>query len=215
MHSRGRSCLMNLISFYDKVTHITDHGVPCSALQLPHEGRGGTGADLVSLVTVTESSERYGDASGRDKWVSWKGSEPENGGHGIGLKAVVTALKCWSSRNIWTTLSDQRFSFFLVLCGARSWSWWSPWSLLDWNILWFSEFLEISELISAPCQNMVSNYYFLKYLSISSCKKGAGFSASCWKLGFMYARTVFQFSSNTSYSILLFFWRDFFLAIAK
>lgn len=31
---------------------------------------------------------------------------------------------CWSSRWVWTTLSDVGFEFWMVMCGASSCSWW-------------------------------------------------------------------------------------------
>jgi len=30
--------------------------------------------------------------------------------------------ECWSSRSVWTLLSDIEFGFWVVLCGARSWT---------------------------------------------------------------------------------------------
>jgi len=36
--------------------------------------------------------------------------------------AVGTAPSCWSPRSIWTSLSDRGSEFWLVFCGARSWT---------------------------------------------------------------------------------------------
>jgi len=41
-------------------------------------------------------------------------------------RAVSMALGCQSSRSIWATCSDAGFGFWVVLCGALSWT---PWSL--------------------------------------------------------------------------------------
>lgn len=61
-------------------------------------------------------------------WISGKGSSPEGGGHGTVFPGQWLWLwTCWSSRNIWTTLSDLNSDVLAVLCGARSWSWWSLW----------------------------------------------------------------------------------------
>ena len=38
-----------------------------------------------------------------------------------------TAPSRQSSRSIWTMLSDIGFEFWVALCGARSWTWWSLW----------------------------------------------------------------------------------------
>ena len=42
-------------------------------------------------------------------------------------RAVVTAPSCQSSRSVWTRLPDLWPDFWVVLCGARSWTWWSLW----------------------------------------------------------------------------------------
>jgi len=40
-------------------------------------------------------------------------------------RAVVTAPSCWSSRSVWRMPSDIGFEFWVVLCGAGSWTQWS------------------------------------------------------------------------------------------
>jgi len=58
----------------------------------------------------------------RVRWVLGSGSAPEGCGHGTGSPEVcwVTNPSCWSSRSIWTMLSDIGFDVWVVLCGARS-----------------------------------------------------------------------------------------------
>jgi len=41
-------------------------------------------------------------------------------------------LSCCSTTSIWTVLSDTRFEFWVVPCGARSWTPWSCGSLPTW-----------------------------------------------------------------------------------
>ena len=58
----------------------------------------------------------------RGQWV-WSGLP----------RAVVVALSwlsCWSSRSVWTIPSDIEFGFWVVLCGARNWTWslWVPYN---------------------------------------------------------------------------------------
>ena len=46
----------------------------------------------------------------------------------------------WSLRSTWTALSDIGFEFWMVLCGARSWTYWFLWVLSNLGysmILWF------------------------------------------------------------------------------
>jgi len=38
------------------------------------------------------------------------------------LRAVVMALSCWSARSVWIMLSEIWLDFWVVLCGARSWT---------------------------------------------------------------------------------------------
>ena len=45
-------------------------------------------------------------------WWAWNGLP----------RAMGTALSCWSSRSVWTALSDIGFGFGMVLYGARSWT---------------------------------------------------------------------------------------------
>ena len=45
-------------------------------------------------------------------------------------RAAGMALSCQRSQNIWTTLSDVGFGFWMDLHGARSWTWWS------WTVGW-------------------------------------------------------------------------------
>jgi len=47
---------------------------------------------------------------GRGSWGLGKGSAPDGGGHRLS-RAVGTSLSCWSSRSIWTMLSDKEFDF--------------------------------------------------------------------------------------------------------
>ena len=61
-------------------------------------------------------------------------------------RAVGTALSCWSSRSIWTALSDIGFECWMVLYGARSWT---QWSLLVPSNLRFSVILYNSAKVQA------------------------------------------------------------------
>ena len=55
---------------------------------------------------------------------------------------VVMAPSCWSSRNIWTVLSDIGFDFRVVLRGARSWTQWRLWdsSTSGYSVILWSNF---------------------------------------------------------------------------
>lgn len=46
---------------------------------------------------------------------------------------------CWSSRSIWTTLTDVGSGFWVLLHGARSWIWWSSWfaSNSGYSVFWW------------------------------------------------------------------------------
>ena len=50
------------------------------------------------------------------------------------------ASSCWSSRSIWTTLSDIGFEFWVVLCGARSSFLWVPSDVGYFALLWFCSY---------------------------------------------------------------------------
>ena len=63
---------------------------------------------------------------GRDSWGLGRGSMPQRA---VGTeqlpRAVVAAPSCWTSRSTWTALSALWSNFWVVLCGARSWTQWS------------------------------------------------------------------------------------------
>ena len=98
------------------------------AAAAPHrEQRGST--EQCSLLTGPEGIAWSCDREGSG-WISGNDSSPEDG------QALEQSLQgrghtssFWSSRSIWTTLSDIWSEFWVVLCGARSWTQWSLWVL--------------------------------------------------------------------------------------
>ena len=67
---------------------------------------------------------------GGSGWISGKGSSPRGClGTGTGCPGKKPRHLCCRSSSIWITLSDIWSDFWVVLDGARSWTWWSSWVL--------------------------------------------------------------------------------------
>lgn len=107
---------------------------------------------------------------------------------------------CWSSRKVWTMLSDAGFDLMVVLCGAKSWalrSLWVPSSLgysviLD-SVTWTHDCHDIHDCLVHTCQECLlcdcSTKHDTGTCSTSWCTEHArGASSSlitylkaCWK----------------------------------
>jgi len=85
-------------------------------------------------------------------------------GHGL-PRAVGTALSCCSSRSIWTPLLDVGFGFWVVQCGARSWtqSSWVPSNSGYSVILWLYDIW----------RNKRAQWRALWHLLLENCKQRA------------------------------------------
>jgi len=74
-----------------------------------------------------------------ESWTRRKESGPSAEGVWA-WNRLLRAPGCWSLRNIWMMLSDIGFDFWVVLCEARSWIWWSSWFLWEYAVnLWFCD----------------------------------------------------------------------------
>jgi len=63
-------------------------------------------------------------------------------------RAMVTEPTCWSSRGVWTMLSNiTAFECWVVLCGGRSWTRWSSWvpSKLGYPVSLWNKFPDIQK----------------------------------------------------------------------
>lgn len=72
-------------------------------------------------------------------WISGKVSSPEGWWAWNSLPRVM-APSSSSSRSIWSVFSDIWFDFWVFLCGARSWTWWSLWIFFNSGysvVLWY------------------------------------------------------------------------------
>lgn len=74
-----------------------------------------------------------------ESWTRRKESGPSAEGVWA-WNRLLRAPGCWSLRNVWMMLSDIGFDFWVVLCEARSWIWWSSWFLWEYAVnLWFCD----------------------------------------------------------------------------
>jgi len=105
-------------------------------------GNRGVGTDFFSLMTSNWTFLSVMKLwQGKFSLNIWKSSSSRMcSGTGTSSSWICSQhWACWSSRSIWTMLSDLWSDFWMVLCRARSWTWsvWVHSNLCYSMIIWF------------------------------------------------------------------------------